>query len=1117
MSKKLLIKPGGSPRRAGAFSLLILCVALAVVPTGRLAAQGANQLRITIDVTGQPMARVIEQVHTQSGYEFVFNSVDVGSQPNVTLRLDAVPLREALDAIFRESNLVWAIENRTVTIRRAAAQPGQTMMTGTVRDTDGTPVAGASVIVKGTTRGVATGPDGRFAIAMQGAGEHILVISFLGMETQETVWQGQPLNVVMQATSQDIEMVVVRGNVRVRDESQAGSSATFNREELRRVGNSNVIRSLSNLDPSFHIVENLADGSNPNAMPEIRLRGQSGFPDLRGEYISNPNQPLFILDGFEANLTKVMDMDMDRVESVTILKDAAATALYGSRAGNGVVVIETRRPQAGELRFSYTGSLNVQAPDLRSYNLTDAAEKLRVEKEAGRYTNTNNDNPHEQYDLDLKYNAILEEVMRGVDTYWLSKPLRTGIGHKHALYLEGGTETFTYGLDFSYNNVTGVMKGSHRNTIAGGVTIGYRYKNLVIRNILDIAYNRGDESPYGTFREYADMNPYYRATNERGEIVKILDNDPATGPIVTNPLWNSTLNTVDFSEYSQFTENLEVEWRSDFGLSARMRGSISRTDNGNELFRPSSHTDFASYTEEDMGRRGRYTYDDGMSFRLAADANVNYTKFFGSHYISAYVGWTLNESTSRNVSFLAEGFTSNYIEDITFARQYPRTGSPTGSESTTRSVGFYSTVNYSYEDRYLFEGSIRVSGSSQFGRNNPWGQFWSLGAGWNLHKEKFMENVRFVDRLKVRGSVGFTGSEEFSSYQSLATYAFNTNSNPYLGEYGAFLLGIENPDLRWQRKFEKGVGADIEMFDRKLVATFDYYSFNTEDLLTDVTIAPSTGFNSYKANIGQTRNRGFDGRISYRVWNDVERQNYLNVSVGFSHNVNKVRKISNALAAYNEEQVAAMDNRPKVMFVEGQSLNAIWAMPSYGIDPASGREIFVRPDGTVTFDYHPEYLAVCGDTEPKLSGIMGINANYEGFSLNVTMNYRFGGQIYNQTVVDRVENANISNNVDRRVFSDRWYAEGDTSWFRTIRNAARSPSTTRATQRFVQDLDEWSISSVNLSYDLDRALPVDRIGVKRLRLAFDMADVARLSSVKIERGTDYPFARSFSFSLQANF
>ncbi len=470
MSKKLLTKPGGSPWRAGAFSLLLLCMALAAVSTGRLAAQGANQLRITIDVTNQPMARVIEQVHTQSGYEFVFNSVDVGNQPNVTLKLDAVPLREALDAIFRDSDLVWTIENRTVTIRRAAAQQGQTMMTGTVRDAEGTPVAGASVIVKGTTRGVATDTDGRFAIAAQRAGEHILVISFLGMQTQEAAWRGQPLEVVMQATSQNIDEVVVRGNINVRDESQVGSSASFNREELRKVGNSNVIRSLANLDPSFQIVENLAAGSNPNAMPEIRLRGQSGFPDLRGEYISNPNQPLFILDGFEANLTKVMDMDMDRVESVTILKDAAATALYGSRAGNGVVVIETRRPQAGELRFSYTGSLNVQAPDLRSYNLTNAAEKLRVEKEAGRYTNTDNDNPHEQYDLDLKYNAILEEVMRGVDTYWLSKPLRTGIGHKHTLYLEGGTETFTYGLDFSYNNVAGVMKDSHRNTVAGGVS-----------------------------------------------------------------------------------------------------------------------------------------------------------------------------------------------------------------------------------------------------------------------------------------------------------------------------------------------------------------------------------------------------------------------------------------------------------------------------------------------------------------------------------------------------------------------------------------------------------------------------------------------------------------------
>jgi TonB-linked SusC/RagA family outer membrane protein len=935
------------------------------------------------------------------------------------------------------------------------------------------------------------------------------------MKKQEIVPGDAELRVVMEEENVEVDEVVVTGIFTRRTESFTGSASTFTREDLRKVGNTNVLQSIKNLDPSFHVIENLEEGSNPNAMPEIQLRGQSGFPDLRGEYRVNPNQPLFILDGFEVSLTKVIDLDMNRVESVTLLKDAAAKAIHGSKAANGVVVIETHRPVAGRLRVTYTGNLNLSVPDLTSYHLANAAEKLQVEKEAGLFTvpGTSYVYADRQLEYDLEYNRILEEVLRGVDTDWLSRPVRVGTGQKHVIYLEGGDAYLRYGVDLSYNNTTGAMKGSGRNTVTGSMTLSYRYREFLLRDILEVSYNKGINSPYGEFSEYARMNPYFRASDENGRITKIAGESIALGGAVGNPLWNSTINTKDFSEYMSVTNNLYIEWLSAFGLKVTGRLSISREDSGHEIFYPASHTAFITYTSEEMAaRRGQYVYGDGDDANFAADVNASFSRNIGEHLFFTNVGWNASSNSSRYLNFVAEGFPNDYLDDITFARQYALDSRPSGTESTTRDIGVLAFANYAYADRYLLDASLRLNASSQFGRDNRWGNFWSLGIGWNLHNEPFIRSIVAFDQFRLRASAGFTGSQSFNSYQSKATFTYSTTET-YLGHHGARLMGIENSALKWQRKYDRNAGVDITLFNRRLALRFDYYLANTDDLLTDVTLPSSTGFRSYRENLGEVQNNGQEFRVTYRAWQPSRGDGFLNVYIAGVRNENRVRKISNSLATFNEEQLANPTNRPVVRYVEGQSMSAIWAVPSYGIDPATGREIFLRADGSIVHAWNSDDLAICGDTEPKLRGNCGFNLDYRGFSLNVGMNWMFGGQIYNQTLVDKVENANPRYNVDRRVFSDRWRKPGDISHFKNIASTA----TTYATQRFVEEQDEWTLSSVNLSYDLDRLARVKQAGFSRLRLSFDMNDVARVSSVKIERGTSYPFARAFSFSLQAMF
>jgi len=272
---------------------------------------------------------------------------------------------------------------------------------------------------------------------------------------------------------------------------------------------------LRNIDPSFNILESNEWGSNPNRLPEVQIRGTSSLPtveDLKNETKVDLNTPLIILDGFEISLTRMLDLNDEDISSVTLLKDGSATAIYGSRGANGVIVIETKQPEAGKLRLSYRGSVNIEVPDLSDYDVLNAAEKLQLEENAGLYKD---EWAHMEMALRKRQARIKQEIERGVDTYWLSKPLRTGVGHKHNLRLEGGgNDGFRYSASVQYNDILGVMKGSDRKTFNGNINLMYQQGKLLFRNNLEVGLSESNESPYGSFDQYVKLNPYWR---ERGE------------------------------------------------------------------------------------------------------------------------------------------------------------------------------------------------------------------------------------------------------------------------------------------------------------------------------------------------------------------------------------------------------------------------------------------------------------------------------------------------------------------------------------------------------------------------------------------------------------------------
>ncbi len=1110
--------------------LLFLLALLLGVCQGQAFAQEESKTEITLACKNEPMSEVLKKVEQVSSFKVLFTYNEV-QDFKVTVDLKSVPVEEAMKAILASHPLTFKIKGKYITV--SPVQKAVTMevpkrsghrLTGTVTDVAGDPLPGVNVQTNMAGVGGVTDMDGRFDIAIpegQQVGE--VNFTFVGMMKVTLPFHGKPLAVIMQDDSQALKEVVVTGLFNYRASSFTGSAATYSKEELKSVGNQNLLKSLSNLDPSFIIEDNYLNGSNPNAFNDITIRGNASFTGMQGEYTGNPNEPLFIVDGFEASREAVFDLDMNRVQSVTILKDAAAKAIYGSKASNGVVVVETVQPEKGRLRLTYTGDLNIEAPDLSSYDICNAEEKLQVELNAGRYTDSS---PIFQQRFMEQYNAIQENIARGVDTYWLAKPLRIGVGQKHTLYMEGGDDRMRYSANLSYNDIAGVMKESGRKTVAGNIQLSYRYKDFIFRNSLTLTVNRADNSPYGSFSDYANANPYYSPYDENGNLKKVLgtythpnQNNKSRSVTYYNPLYNAYIGTKNFSKYTEYTENFYIEWRPLEVL--RFTGRIGYTSQTNryEDFKPGDHTDFVEWTGDAYFKRGSYSITDGETENFSADLTANYSGQFGMHMLLANAAWSLNNSTSNSHGMTAWGFMNNHVDDISFAKQYADNGRPSGSEYTTRSIGVTGAVNYSYDERYLADLSVRYNGSSAFGSDNRWGTFWSAGIGWNLHHEAFMHRFNWINLFKLRASYGLSGSQNFNPYQAKATYNFYSDVI-YDNITGAYLMAMANNKLKWQQTADLNVGFDLQLFNR-FNARLDVYKQTTKDALLSMTLPTSTGFSSYMENLGNVENTGFDASLSWKLYSKGSDFFSLNASIG--HNKNKVVKISDALKAYNDQAESdAMDkngekatNLPIFRYEEGQSMTAIWAVRSLGIDPATGEELFLKKDGvTTTYDYDTDDKVVVGDSNPKYHGNFGFSGEYKGFGASCSFSYRFGGDYYNQTLVNRVENVNIAHNVDKRVLNDTWNEAGDVAKFKKI---TWSANTTYPTSRFVEKNKELQLASFSCYYDFKCQAWLRKMKLERLKLSFYMNDIFRISTVKTERGTDYPYARNFSFSLSATF
>lgn len=982
---------------------------------------------------------------------------------------------------------------------------------GTVIDETGNPLPGVNITYKNSKGiGVITDIDGNFTLAIPSS-VHSLIFSYVGMKTQtvRVTSPSEKIKVRMEPDAVAIQETVITGIYTRKAESFTGSMATYSEKELKTVGNQNVLQSLKVLDPSFIVLENNLSGSDPNATMNLNIGGNTNIVGLETEYTTNPNQPLFILDGFETTLSTITDLSMDRVASITILKDAASTAIYGAKAANGVVVVETKKPEAGRLQFNYNGNFGVEWADLTDYNLMNSSEKLQYEKLAGYYGSLDaNGNIIDEYYQNL-YNQRMLRTKQGIDSYWLNEPLQTGFTQSHNIFAEGGDAAFRYGIGMTYTQTQGVMKNSNRDVLNGNVQLTYRIDKFAFTNQTNIT-NTDVENPTVSFSDFARTNPFYDKYNEYGEIEQVIEEikSPTGGTqYITNPLWDLNQKSYDKNNQLSFTNNFQIEYRPLPELRIRGKlGIIVGRSNSKQFDSP----EMSKYLTTDQLKRGSYSESNTKSSSYDGSLDISYGKTFGKHTVNAIGGMQISENNSNLSMFQAIGYSSDLFSNPNFANGYPEGGRPSSSIAKSRTASYYANFNYGYQLRYLVDFNLRTDGSSVYGVNNPFSTTWSLGLGWNIHNEDFFNKNGVLNYLKLRYSVGNPGNANLSAKMANSIYTYYTQY-PNMFGLAALISSWGNSGLKWQRTNENNVGIDIEMFHNRLRLSTDFFIKKTDPLLLSIDFPPSTGISQVPMNIGAMKNIGTTFTGSYIIIRKPD-MNWT-VNANLRHIRTTYYNIGDLLEKYNEK---GRTNQTLTRYYDGASNTALYAVRSAGIDPMTGNEIFIRKDGSYTFKWDSADEVICGDSTPDVEGAFGTSFYWKGFSVNAIFSYRYGGQAFLSTLFNKVENISdvqVKYNQDKRALYDRWQKPGDIAKFKRIDDT----STTNMSSRFIADDNTLELSTVSVGYETTAGKWLQSIGASSFNVRIYGNSLFRLSTIKEERGIDYPFSRKISASVGIRF
>ncbi|WP_448908637.1 SusC/RagA family TonB-linked outer membrane protein, partial [Hoylesella shahii] len=857
--------------------LNLLCFGPLSLP---ISAQELSGAKVTLSMRDASVEDFANEVAKQTGLSIKFIDKDVKTFKGITLDVRDQSVSSLLLNLSNQFPLSYNIEGNTITFAKKDVTQRKGSIRGQVTDVNGDPLVGAIIRVDGINGGFVTDINGEYEVKTDKKEVH-LTVAYIGYKSvNKNVKNGATANITLHEDSKEMQEVVVTGYQTKNKNSFTGAQVAVTRDQLMNVGTKNVLKSIASFVPGMVISDDNLKGADPNSVAEINIRGRATFD-------GQANTPVFVVDGAQVTAEYVYDMDMNDIETVTVLKDASASALYGAKASAGVIVITTKTLKGGKLKLNYSGTVRLSTPDLHDYNLLNASEKLEYERLAGLFTDTS---PSRQYTLDQDYARIFNNIQSGVETDWLSKPLRNAFSQSHSLSVDGGDERAKYNLGVRYGKDAGVMKGSDRSRLSTNFRLSYNVSGkFFVSNSSTISSVTNNESPYGDFSDWAKMNPYENPYDSDGKLRVSLYHD------LPNPLYDASLGSYTNTNAFDFLNTTSIQlW---FGEKVRLDGDFTINRNKQNRRSFTSPLAYSEIRSKSADQRGSLSDNTVNTTTLQGKLMLSYNNyFFKKLFLTAMGGSSVESTSSDAATYRSIGYYSDKLGHPAFATSYD-SSRPSGSDTQTRGVGVFVNANTIWDNKYFLDLIYRYEGSSRFGKNQRFAPFWSVGGGWNIHNEKFMKGTP-VQLLKLRASVGYLGNINFNPYQALTTYSYN--SSYFYGKgTGATPITIGNPDLKWERTLSTNIGLDFTAFRGRVDLSADYYIKNTDNLLLDITKAPSVGVTTSRENIGEVQNKGFELRLRTIPIQNKDWQWSLGLT--YALNKNKIKKISNSLREQNEK------------------------------------------------------------------------------------------------------------------------------------------------------------------------------------------------------------------------
>lgn len=908
---------------------------------------------------------------------------------------------------------------------------------------------GVTVLEKGTTNGATTDNTGSYRLTVRP--DAVLQFRFIGMTTQEVPVNGRStINVQLQSDEKQLQEVVVVGYGTQLKQELTGNVAQISGETIANIPAPSLETALQGRAAGVYINQGSGKlGSGVN----IRIRGAAS--------VSASNQPLYVVDGIPVTstdlgstnaepLNPIADINPNDIESIEILKDASAAAIYGSRASNGVVIITTKRGKAGRTNLNFNYYTGFSKPT-RIREFLNAAEYIELFTEAAENVGIDAADEFAYFGLDIN---------SPYDQNWAEEPFRTGNVSQYELSLNGGNEKTRFYLNGNYNTTNGIIVGNQFDRASGRLNI--------------------DHSISDRFRLGTNLS-LIRTLNKR-----VSDDNAFSNPIQLNaiPPIQPKIDpeTGELNRRTLYYNNL-IDQRDGFNDALTYRtistGFLEYDLLPNLQFRTEHGIDFLNLQEELY--LGRLTEDGGpsgygynaqfTSINYNTNNTLNYnTQFNDIHKLDFLLGFSYQDANARSSSVEARGFPSDRFKKIASASRII-SGSSTGTDYVF--VSYFTRVNYVLNERYLFSGSLRVDGSSRFGSGNRYGTFPAASAGWIITGEDFLRDNGVVSFLKLRASYGLTGNAEIANFAPLALYS----ASAYEEESGLIPTTLPNPDLRWEKTKQFDIGIDYGFFNDRITGEIDYYQKNTEDLLLNMPLPATSGYSTITKNIGKLENKGVEFVLNT--------QNFVgaftwSTNFNIAFNRNKVTDLAGNTIFGNSRGLGQIR--------EGEPMAVFWAPKYAGVDPDNGDALYYVRAGSdeTTNNYSLAESQRVGNPNPKALGGLTNNFSYKGFDLSVLMQFVTGNDVFNMAGFFQSVNGDFFDNQTKDQLR-RWQKPGDITDVPQARlyegnGGGRS-------SRWVQDGSFLRINNVNLGYRLPARL-IDKVHLTSARIYLQATNLA---------------------------